>query len=73
MDYENLEQLAKDPNNTLMILCSPHNPVGRVWKKLELFQALEICYNNGVMVFCDEDSRRSHQARATVLYLRKIS
>lgn len=54
MDYENLEQLARDPNNTMMILCSPHNPVGRVWKKLELFQALEICYNHGVMVFCDE-------------------
>ena len=54
MDYENLEQLARDPNNTLMILCSPHNPVGRVWKKLELFQVLDICYNNGVMVFCDE-------------------
>ncbi|MCD7907852.1 MAG: pyridoxal phosphate-dependent aminotransferase [Clostridium sp.] len=54
MDYENLEQLARDPNNTMMILCSPHNPVGRVWEKLELFQALEICYHNGVMVFCDE-------------------
>jgi cystathionine beta-lyase len=33
MNYEDLEEKAKDPNTKMMILCSPHNPVGRVWKK----------------------------------------
>lgn len=33
IDYEKFERLAKQPKNKLLIFCSPHNPVGRVWKK----------------------------------------
>lgn len=36
MNLDELEQLAAKPENTMMILCSPHNPVGRVWTKEEL-------------------------------------
>nr|WP_273542646.1 aminotransferase class I/II-fold pyridoxal phosphate-dependent enzyme [Clostridioides difficile] len=36
MDYDGFEELAKDENNKVFILCSPHNPVGRVWKKKSL-------------------------------------
>ena len=36
MDFEDLERKVKDPNNRLMILCNPHNPVGRAWTKEEL-------------------------------------
>lgn len=54
MDYEDLEAKAKDPLVKLMILCSPHNPVGRVWTREELEKAGEICARNGVIVIVDE-------------------
>jgi cystathionine beta-lyase len=54
MDYETLEQLARDPSVKLSILCSPHNPVGRVWTLEELRQFGEICGANGVTVISDE-------------------
>lgn len=54
MDFEDLEKKASDPNNTLMILCNPHNPVGRVWTHDELLKVLNICSKNHVMVFSDE-------------------
>lgn len=52
MDYEDLEEKAKDAK--LMILCSPHNPAGRVWSKEELDKLGEICLKNHVMVISDE-------------------
>jgi len=46
---------AKIDNNTkLLLLCSPHNPVGRVWKKEELEKILELCLENNIIVFSDE-------------------
>lgn len=54
MNFEDLEKKAADPNNTLMILCNPHNPVGRVWSGEELLRVLDICKKNHVMVFSDE-------------------
>ena len=37
-----------------MIMCSPHNPVGRVWTAEELQKVAQICYENHVVVICDE-------------------
>jgi len=54
IDFDDLEQKAKDPNNTMFILCSPHNPVGRVWKPFELKRMGEICLENGVTLIADE-------------------
>lgn len=54
MDYELLEKQASDPKNKLMVLCSPHNPVGRVWTKEELTKAVDICIKNDVLVVVDE-------------------
>lgn len=54
MNFEELEQLASKPENKLMLLCSPHNPVGRVWTKAELECVAEICLQNGVMLVSDE-------------------
>ncbi len=54
MDFEDLEQKASDPAVTVAILCSPHNPVGRVWREDELRQYGEICNRHGVLVIADE-------------------
>lgn len=54
MDYEDLEEKAKDPRTKLLILCSPHNPVGRVWHEEELRRLGEICQRHGVLVVADE-------------------
>lgn len=54
IDFDSLESLAADPDNTLMILCNPHNPSGRVWSPEELQRIAEICRRNGVRVISDE-------------------
>ena len=51
-----LEELKSKINEKtkLLLLCSPHNPVGRVWNKEELSELLEICVKNNIVVFADE-------------------
>ncbi|MEA4925528.1 MAG: MalY/PatB family protein [Syntrophomonadaceae bacterium] len=53
MDLENLERQI-DANTKLLILCSPHNPVGRVWSREELTALGEICLRHGITVIADE-------------------
>ena len=43
-----------DTDTKLLLLCSPHNPVGRVWKKEELESILQICLEHNIVVFADE-------------------
>ncbi len=43
-----------DKNTKLLLLCSPHNPVGRVWKREELEAILELCLEHNIVVFSDE-------------------
>jgi cystathionine beta-lyase len=52
MDLEDLER--KLPDAKLLILCSPHNPVGRVWSSDELLTLGELCLRHGVTVVSDE-------------------
>lgn len=54
MDYEGLERIAADPRTTLMLLCNPHNPAGRVWTRDELLRVNDICMRHGVTVVADE-------------------
>ena len=54
MDFDDLERKAADPNAKMMILCSPHNPVGRVWSREELQRVSEICLKHNVLVVSDE-------------------
>lgn len=54
MDFEQLEVLASDPRNKLLILCNPHNPSGRVWTREELDRVHSICLRNEVKVVSDE-------------------
>ncbi|MDQ7044480.1 MAG: pyridoxal phosphate-dependent aminotransferase [Sulfurimonas sp.] len=43
-----------DKDTKLLLLCSPHNPVGRVWTRSELTEILELCLENNIVVFSDE-------------------
>lgn len=54
IDFDDLEAKAKEPDNKLFILCSPHNPVGRVWTPDELIRMAEICLANDVVLVSDE-------------------
>lgn len=54
IDFNDLEQKAALPNTTLMLLCSPHNPGGRVWTADELCRIMRICREHNVLVVCDE-------------------
>lgn len=54
IDFEDFEKKAALPQTRLCILCSPHNPVGRVWTKEELLQICDICLKNQVILVADE-------------------
>ena len=54
MNLDDFEQKAADPATRLFILCSPHNPVGRVWTQEELTRIGEICLKHRVLVVADE-------------------
>ncbi|MDO4549259.1 MAG: MalY/PatB family protein, partial [Clostridia bacterium] len=54
IDFEAVAAVAAKPDVTLMIICSPHNPVGRVWTVDELRKLEDICSVNGVTVVSDE-------------------
>jgi len=52
-DIEDLKSKI-DEKTKLLLLCSPHNPVGRVWKREELQEILELCLEHNIVVFSDE-------------------
>ena len=54
IDYEDFEKKIIENDVKLFVLCSPHNPVGRVWKKEELKRILDICRKHNVFVISDE-------------------
>lgn len=54
MDLDDLAAKTRDPRVKLAILCSPHNPVGRVWSREELISFGRICIENKVLIFADE-------------------
>ena len=54
INFEEFEQKIVEENVKLFLMCSPHNPVGRVWTKEELLRVGEICQKHGVLVVSDE-------------------
>lgn len=54
VDFDEFEKQITDHEVKLFILCSPHNPVGRVWSEEELERLLEICDRHQVLVLADE-------------------
>lgn len=53
MDFSGLEQVFRS-GVKLMILCNPHNPVGRIWSREELFRVVSLCKEYGVYLVSDE-------------------
>lgn len=54
MDFDDLEQKAAASSTKVLLLCNPHNPVGRVWEREELQRVAEICLRHDVLVVSDE-------------------
>ncbi|MGN1270759.1 MAG: MalY/PatB family protein [Clostridia bacterium] len=54
IDFKDLEEKIKKYKVKLYLLCSPHNPVGRVWSKEELSKIIKICKEHNVFIVCDE-------------------
>ena len=54
IDFADLEQKLANPKVKLMFLCSPHNPVGRVWTKEELLKVGDLCLKYNVITVSDE-------------------
>lgn len=54
IDFDDLEFKVSNPHTKMLLLCNPHNPVGRVWKKSELEKIADICSKHQVMVVSDE-------------------
>lgn len=54
IDFDDLEAKASNSKTKLLLISSPHNPVGRVWKKYELEKIAEICSKHQVIVVSDE-------------------
>ena len=53
-DFEDLERKLADPLATMMILCNPHNPVGKIWTREELATVGALCKKHGVTLLSDE-------------------
>lgn len=54
VDFDDLEKKLSDPQTTMMILCNPHNPVGKIWDRDTLVRISELCRKHHVQVVSDE-------------------
>jgi cystathionine beta-lyase len=54
IDFDGLRRIVAENECKILLLCSPHNPAGRVWHEDELKQLAEICYDNNILVISDE-------------------
>ena len=54
IDFDDLRERASKPDVRVMLLCSPHNPTGRVWTRTELEAIADICLQNDVFLVSDE-------------------
>lgn len=54
INFNDLEEKLSRPNASLMILCNPHNPVGRIWSAEELRRIGDLCEKHGVTLISDE-------------------
>lgn len=72
IDFEDLKQKFADPNNVGMILCSPHNPVGRVWNETELNTIVDLAVQYDKWIISDEIHCDLIRANKTHIPLAKL-
>lgn len=54
INFKDLEEKLSDPLTNMMILCNPHNPVGKIWTRDELTKIATLCKKYNVKLFSDE-------------------
>ena len=54
IDFDDLEAKLALPTTTMLLLCNPHNPAGKVWSREELTKVAKLCAKHGIAVFSDE-------------------
>ena len=54
VDWQDFEQQCTDDRTTVFLLCNPHNPTGRVWRREELQRMADICHQHHVRIVSDE-------------------
>lgn len=54
IDFEDLEKKLANPQNKILLFCSPHNPTGRVWTENELQKVVRLCEKYNVFIISDE-------------------
>lgn len=54
INFNDLENKLKDKNTSVLLLCNPHNPIGKIWSKEELNHIVELCYKYNVKIISDE-------------------
>ena len=54
IDFEDLEEKLANPQTSMLLLCNPHNPVGKIWDKDTLAKIGELCVKHHVLVLSDE-------------------
>ena len=54
IDWRNLEMKLSDPLTNMMILCNPHNPIGKIWSSTDLEKIAELCLKYSVKLVSDE-------------------
>ena len=54
IDFEDLEEKLAEADVTLMMLCNPHNPIGKIWSRTELKKIVDLCAKYDVTIISDE-------------------
>ena len=54
IDFDDLDKKMAEPNNKVLVFCSPHNPAGRVWTEEESRKVVDICKKYDKWIICDE-------------------
>ena len=54
IDFDDLHKKMAEPNNKVLVFCSPHNPAGRVWTEEEIRKVVDICKKYDKWIICDE-------------------
>ena len=54
IDFDDLEEKLADPQTSMLLLCNPHNPIGKIWDRKTLERIGELCIRHHVLVLADE-------------------